>query len=111
MVERGSSVHQAAIACGISYATAKTWARSQASAKNADAATHEDSWACQTVASSSDEFARQDCPKIVANAVHESRPSDGWDHLLKSIDFGGRSGRRLVLDRFSTLLSARVRHR
>jgi molybdenum-dependent DNA-binding transcriptional regulator ModE len=30
MVERGSSVHQASIACGISYATAKTWARSEA---------------------------------------------------------------------------------
>jgi hypothetical protein len=27
MVERGNSVHQASIACGISYATAKTWAR------------------------------------------------------------------------------------
>jgi hypothetical protein len=27
MVERGSSVHQASITCGISYATAKNWAR------------------------------------------------------------------------------------
>jgi hypothetical protein len=30
MVERGNSVHQASIACGISYATAKTWARTDA---------------------------------------------------------------------------------
>lgn len=30
MVERGSSVHQASIACGISYATAKSWSRDDA---------------------------------------------------------------------------------
>jgi transposase-like protein len=30
MVERGSSVHQASIACGVSYATAKRWAKSDA---------------------------------------------------------------------------------
>jgi hypothetical protein len=29
MVEGGSSVHQASIACGISYATAKTWVRNE----------------------------------------------------------------------------------
>jgi len=29
MVERGNSVHQASIACGVSYATAKKWALSQ----------------------------------------------------------------------------------
>jgi hypothetical protein len=32
MVERGNSVHQASIACGISYATAKAWVRHEASA-------------------------------------------------------------------------------
>lgn len=31
MVDRGRSVHQASIACGVSYATAKTWARQEQS--------------------------------------------------------------------------------
>ncbi|WP_342738807.1 hypothetical protein [Bradyrhizobium sp. B117] len=30
MVERGSSVHQASLACGVSYSTAKRWTKSEA---------------------------------------------------------------------------------
>ena len=33
MVDRGRSVHEASIACGVSYATAKTWARNEQSRK------------------------------------------------------------------------------